>query len=365
MKRIIAHLDMDAFFAAIEERDRPELKGKPIVIGADPQDGRGRGVVSTASYAARKYGIRSAMPISTAWRLGQAAVKSGAPPPVYIAPHMEKYTRVSGEIVAITRDFLGRKLGRITIEEASIDEMYADLSAAKDYGNAAEIIGELKEAIKEKQSLTVSAGIGPNKLMAKIASDAQKPDGLTVVPEAEAEKFLEPLPVRTIPGVGPKTDLFLKKLEVNTVADAKKFSASELREFFGKCGDELYHKLRARDDSPLVEHWTPLSIGEQETFPTDSRDPQFLRERLAGLVHGVQERFLRSEFKGWRSVVITVRFADFTTKTRRHTLKAAAAKKEDLMFEALRLFMPFLDSRENPKKKLFRLLGVRIEGLVQ
>ena len=367
--RIIGHLDMDSFFASIEERDHPRFAGRPIVIGADPEDGRGRGVVSTANYKAREFGIRSALPIATAWRYAEAARKKGALQTVFLTPDMEKYSAVSREVMGILHEHAD------VVEEASVDEAYFDLSSAGDYDAAAAVCRKIKSEIKTRERLTASCGVGPNKLIAKIASDREKPDGFTVVRGdvgSAVEKFLEPLPIRTIPGVGPKTEERFIELRVRTVGDARRFTADELHKMMGKWGAELYEKLRGRDDSPLVTEWVAKSVGEQETFPHDTHDRKFLRARLAALAAGVYERFAAEaragHFTSFRGVTITVRFADFTTLTRAATLPKPVmardpAARETLQFQALRLFMPFLDRRENPARKAFRLLGVRVEKL--
>lgn len=355
--RIIGHLDMDAFFAAIEERDRPRLKGRPIVVGSDPLAGRGRGVVSTANYAARKYGIRSALPISIAWKLSEAAKAKGLPEVVFIGGNMEHYGQVSGEIMATLRQYVPE------VEQASVDEAYLDLSFTDSYKKAEELCEKIKREIKNTEHLTCSVGIGPNKLIAKIASDQKKPDGLTVVQEEQAEQFLESFPIRTIPGIGPKTEKQLRRLRVEIIKDLKRFSRAELQEMLGKHGGELYEKIRARDESPLVMVWQAKSVGEQETFDADSRDPIFLEKRLRNLAHEVYERFRADGFKTFGRIVLTVRFADFTTKNRSETLSEPTDNLDTLQFEALRLFLPFLDARENPRHLAFRLLGVRVEKL--
>ncbi len=184
--RIIGHLDMDAFFAAIEERDHPELKGRPVVVGADPAGGQGRGVVSTANYPARVYGIHSAMPISTAWKLAEAARRRGRPATVFVRGSHRKYGEVSARIMAILHHYAP------VVEEASIDEAYFDLSFTGSFEAAAALARQIKAAILGQERLTGSIGIGPNKMVAKIASDFQKPDGLTLVTAEEAEAFLAP-----------------------------------------------------------------------------------------------------------------------------------------------------------------------------
>ena len=358
---------MDAFFASVEERDNPRLAGLPIVVGADPKNGAGRGVVSTANYAARKYGIRSALPISKAWQFSEAARRRGETPAVFLSVNMKKYSEVSGRIMEILRKHAPEKTsenqGMPFLEQASVDEAYFDLSASGSYERAREIAAEIKKEIKTRERLTASVGIGPNKLIAKIASDAQKPDGLMVVREEDAEKFLEPMSIRTIPGIGPKSEQRFAALEVRTVADAKKFSRDELSEMMGKWGADLYERLRGCDDSPIVEEWTAKSIGEQETFERDTLDSKFLETQLRELARDVHRRFTREGFKTFRSVTLTVRFADFTTKTRTTTLPTPDSRLETIEFQALRLFMPFLDARENPKRKAIRLIGVRVEKL--
>lgn len=348
---------MDAFFAAVEERENPRFKGLPIVVGADPKEGLGRGIVSTANYKAREYGIHSAQPISTAWRLSEKAAKQGKPRAVFLPPNFDTYSRVSEEIMAIVHKYVS------VVEEASIDEAYLDLSFVGSYEKAVEICRQIKTEINEKERLTASVGIGPNKLIAKIASDYQKPDGLTVVKEEESEKFLEPLPIIKLPGIGPKTETKFHALGIKTIKDLKKFTKKELQEMLGKWGIELYEKARGRDESPLIEHWVPKSIGEQETFEKDTLNPDFIFSRLKALCQNVFKRFSESGFRGFRTITITVRFADFQTKTRSHTLAAPANDFQTLHFEATKLLMPFLDRRENPKRKLIRLIGVKVEKL--
>ncbi|MGA9754583.1 MAG: DNA polymerase IV [Desulfobaccales bacterium] len=355
--RIIGHLDMDAFFAAIEARDHPELQGRPLVVGADPGGGQGRGVVSTANYAARIYGIHSAMPISRAWQLAEAARRRGRPATVFIRVNHRRYAEVSERIMAILHRYAP------VVEEASIDEAYFDLSFTGSYEQAAELARRIKAAILAQERLTASIGIGPNKLVAKIASDFQKPDGLTVVTEAEAEAFLAPMAVRKIPGIGPKTEQSLARLGIRTVKDLKRLTPEELHGRFGKWGPELYERLRGRHDSPLVTEWEPKSVGEQETFAQDTRDLEFIFTRLWAMCREVHQRLLAEGFHTFRTVVVTVRFADFATSSRSHTLAEPAASLRTLTFHAMKLLMPFLDRRENPRHKLLRLIGVRVEKL--
>lgn len=355
--RIIAHLDMDAFFAAIEERDRPEFRGLPIVIGSDPKEGKGRGVVSTANYVARKFGIHSAMPISTAWRLAEDARRSGQPKAIFLEGNHKKYSAVSRNIMNILRDFSSH------IEEASVDEAYIDLSASKGFDVAVEIALKIKEKIFEKEKLTASVGLSFNKLLAKIASDIKKPDGLTVVKPEDAQKFLDPLPVRKIPGVGPKTEETLLRMGIKTIQDLRSLKKDELQEIFGKWGGDIFKKAMGIDNSPIAEEWEAKSIGEQETFEVDILDPTLLLVKVEEVSRDVFRRFTASGFKSFKTIVVTVRFSDFSTKARSHTLEAASREEETLVFEATKLFMPFLDGRENARKMAIRLIGIRIEKL--
>lgn len=357
MVRIIAHLDMDAFFAAIEERDTPAFRGVPLVVGADPMGGKGRGVASTSNYLARAYGIHSATPISIAWRLSEAARRQSKPPVTFVSVDMPKYARVSEAVMRIVRSFISR------VEQASIDEVYGDVSDTTSYEEAASLCSQIKEAIYVEQQLTASVGIGPNKLIAKIASGWQKPNGLTVVREEEAEAFLAPLSVRVIPGIGPKTEAILAKQEIRLVQELKPLSIHQLEGWFGKRGRDLYDRIRGRDESAVEEYAEPKSIGEQETFEFDTLESQLLFSALGGLAQNVIARLQREGLTWFRAVVLTIRFADFETKSRTHTLTSSASDFATLHREAMKLLLPFLDRRENPRRKLIRLLGLRVEKL--
>lgn len=357
LPRIIVHFDMDAFYAAIEERDTPAFRGLPLAVGADPAQGQWRGVVSTANYKAREYGIYSATPISTAWRLSEDARRRGLPPVTFVSVDMPKYARVSEAVMAIARRAIP------VLEQASIDEAYGDLSSAGSFEAAAELCRSIKGAIFAEERLTASVGIGPNKMIAKIASGVQKPDGFTMVTEAEAEAFLEPMSVRAIPGIGPKTESMLAAQHIRLVAELKRLSRTDMEARFGKRGLEWYAKIRAQDDAPVEEHGEPKSISEQETFAEDTLDSQILVERLSRLSDGVFTRLAQEGFDACRTVAIIVRFADFTTVTRAHTFADPVRDGPAVRRELLKLLLPFLDRRENPRRQRIRLLGVRLEKL--
>lgn len=374
---------MDAFFAAVEERERPYLKGAPIAVGADPQGGKGRGVVSTANYPARAYGIRSATPIRKAWELSEAARKKGLPPVVFVSGHFRRYSEVSKKIMAIVKKHLRETPKNLfdteppALEQVSVDECYLDLSFAGSFEKAEKIARQIKKDILKKEKLSCSIGIGSNKLIAKIASDFQKPDGLTIVPPEKVLDFLAPLSVRKIPGVGPKAEEKLALLKVRTIADGRKISEEKLKSVMGKWGSELYRRFRGEDDSPVVVAQPPAkSIGEQETLPEDSLDMKVLLPYLERQAGNLVKYLTQSGFTSFRTLVLTVRFADFETVSRSRTLPSPVqlsseescsgkptGSAETLRRHITQMFFPFLDRRENPRRKKIRLVGVRVEKL--
>ena len=226
----------------------------------------------------------------------------------------------------------------------------------------------LKAEIRELEGLGCSVGIGPNKLIAKIASGHQKPDGLTVIPRENVENFLDPLPLRVIPGIGPKSEHFLHERNLRTVADLRQVPNSTLIEWFGKWGERLFEKARGIDESEVSNEWTRKSLGEQETFDEDTRSQPLVTERLDRMAERIITKLRGKEFKGFRTVTVTVRFNDFQTSNRSRTVKDGIRLDNDdalrrLKEEALSLILPFFDARENPRGKAFRLIGLRVEKL--
>jgi DNA polymerase IV (DinB-like DNA polymerase) len=357
--RIIVHLDMDAFYAAVEERRDPDLRGRPIVIGADPKAGQGRGVVATASYAARKYGIRSALPISRAWRLAEAARRRGEPATVFLRGDHTFYREVSARIMALVA------AGADAFEEASIDEAYLDLSSLGDFERARAHAIELKARILEQEGLTASVGLGPNKLVAKIASDREKPDGLTLVLPEAVQAFLDPLSIRVIPGIGPKTEVLLRARGIRTIAELRALDRDQLVEWLGKWGDDVHDRARGLSSSPVSNEWERKSVGEQETFERDTLDPAFVLERSRALAAGVFERMRAESVPGFRTVTVTVRFENFVTQSRSRTTAAPRETLEAIVETAAELLAPFFDERENPRRRRIRLIGVRVEKLAR
>ncbi len=376
-KRVIAHLDMDAFFASVEEVTTPRFLGKPIVVGSEIINGRGRGVVSTANYAARKYGIHSAMPITLAWQLSQEAKRKGLEEVIFLPVDFELYHKVSAHVLEIIKRHCD------SVEQASVDEFYFDLTPAETFSHSAEyendigwagnfkkaeaVCRKIKKEIRETEKVTCSIGIGPNKLIAKIAAGMKKPDGMMVVQEKEVQDFLNPLGIRELPGIGPKTAEFLYKKDIRIISDLLKFSREGLKDMMGKHGESIFDKIRGIDDSPITQFHQVKSIGEQTTFNQNTLEPLIIYDYLEKLSGGVWQSFIKSDFTVFNTITIIVRFADFETKTSSKSFKEGIGKdnKKKLEIEILKLMLPFLDKRANPKRKLLRLVGVRIEKLVK
>jgi DNA polymerase IV (DinB-like DNA polymerase) len=270
---------------------------------------------------------------------------------------MAKYATVSGEIMTLCRGYAD------LVEQASIDEAYLDLSPSGTFEAAEDVCRRLKQAVREQQQLTMSVGLAPNKLIAKIASGLRKPDGFTVVRPEEVETFLAPLPIRTIPGIGPKTEALMAQQGIVRISDLAARTTDELCVKFGKRGVDFYDRARGRDESPVSSEWIPKSISEQETFATDTRDATQLLDHLSRMCLHVMERVRTGGFSQVGTVAVTVRFADFETSSRAHTLDAPTSDRRLVRAEAIKLLLPFLDKRRNPKGKAVRLLGVRVERL--
>jgi DNA polymerase-4 len=339
MRRIL-HIDMDAFFSAVEQKRHPELVGKPVVVGGEG-DPTKRGVVSTASYEARKFGIHSAMPLRTAYRL--------CPDAFFLPVDYEEYSRVSEEVKAILREFSP------IMEDVGIDEAFLDLSSVD--RPSEEIAWEIKKRIKEETDLTCSIGIAPNKLLAKMASDMQKPDGLTILTEDDIRSRIWPLSVRKLWGVGPKTEAYLKERGVQTIGDLVSLSLDRLIEEFGPSyGNYLYEASRGIDESPLVTHWEPKSVSRETTFQRDVDNWQVIAKNLADLTREVVTSMKEEGYQG-RTVTVKIRFNDFKTYTRAKTLSRHTDSVEEIRRAAFDCL-----GRIELKKKV-RLAGVRIGNL--
>lgn len=344
-KRIILHVDMDHFFTAIEEREHPEFRGKPVIVGADPKEGKGRGVVSTCNYEARKFGLWSGMPISKAWKL--------CPQAVYLPVNYELYIKVSERIMEILRKYAFK------FESWGIDEAFLDVtSKVKDYVEAENLARHIKREILEKEGLTCSIGIGPNKLVAKIASDHQKPDGLTVVKPEDAGKFLEPLPVRKLLWVGRKTEQKLQAMGIKTIGDLAHYDPTVLAETFGAVGKQFYMMAHGFDKSEVEERGEIKSISREKTFDEDTADFDLVSKTLDGLAEEVHGDVLRQNLY-FKTVTVKVRYENFETHTHSKTISFITNRLDDLKETARELFQAYF----NPHRKI-RLIGVRISSFV-
>ncbi len=341
MRRIL-HIDMDAFFAAVEQQRRPELSGKPVVIGGQGDPSR-RGVVSTANYAARKFGVHSGMPLRTAYKL--------CPQAVYLPVDYEAYSRIS----AIIKEAL-REVSPI-MEDVGIDEAYLEVTDSADSDDA--LARRIKEGIREKTGLTCSVGIAPNKLLAKIASDMQKPDGVTILKENDIESRLWPLAVRKLYGVGPKTEASLKEMGVETVGQLAATPLAVLVDRFGNSyGSYLHDASRGLDDSPLVTHWEPKSISRETTFQEDVSNWQTIARTLADLAREVTADLREHRYLA-RTVTIKIRFDDFTTFTRAMTIADCTDSEGEIRKAAFACLKRIALARK------VRLVGVRVSGLTR
>ena len=367
--RIIAHLDMDAFFASVEEKDKPYLKGCPLVVGSDPEEGNGRGVVSTANYLARGYGIHSAMPIKEAWRRSILAKKRGELPVIFISPSFARYEPISRGIFSRIERAIYSKYRRevgnsILIEKTSIDEAYIDLSFLGSYSRAIEFTRFIKEDILRTFELTISVGVSFNKLLAKIASDHSKPNGMIMITEGEAEEFLSKMSVRVMPGVGPKFEQSLNREKIFKMGDIKNIDIKTLFEKFGRRrGEELWNFSRGQDDRILVGGTPARSIGEQDTLPQDVAELCELLPRLYSMAGNIWKRLRNSGYRGCKTIALTVRFSNFTTRSRSRTFGGIISDRRVFERFAVQLLLPFLDSRDNSKGQNIRMIGLRVEKL--
>jgi DNA polymerase-4 len=344
--RVIAHLDLDACFASIEQRDNPGLRGRPVIVGAPPTQ---RGVVAACSYEARKFGVRSAMPSVTAGRL--------CPSAVFVRPRMDVYRAESELVMAIVRETGG------IVEQTSIDEAYIDLSTlcgGKDpddrLANGLPIARKLKEEIRKQRGLASTVGIGSNKLLAKIGSDKAKPDGLMVIRESEKIAFLRPLPIRTLYGVGTVTEQTLVNAGLQTVADLQDFKG-DLRALVGSFGPKLKQFAFGEDDRPLELDEKIKSISGEETFLHDTDDRKVLRSCLRTMAEDIAAK-LRRHHLGARTVQVKVRYGDFTTLTRQMSVEDSLTDPREIY----RLGC-FLLGRETLVSRPLRLIGLGVSNL--
>jgi DNA polymerase IV (DinB-like DNA polymerase) len=342
--RAILHVDLDAFYVSAEVREHPGLKGLPVVVGADPEGGKGRGVVVACSYEARKFGLRSGMPISTAYRL--------CPQARYIPPNWGLYERVSEEVMATLRGFADR------FEQASIDEAFLDVtSRGDDEESARKVALEVKEAVKGRHHLTCSVGVGPNKSSAKIASDRNKPDGLTVVPFWGVPGFLAPLPVGVVPGIGRKTGEFLSEKGISTIGQLQRVEGKQLINWFGKNGVWLWGVIHGEESIEVRQQEIPKSLSVERTFKDDLKDFREVRTEAADGAAELMRR-VKSAGYSYRVAGIKIRFRGFETHTREKTLVSHTDSESPLLEAVDRLLDEF-----EMKGKPVRLVGIRVADI--
>jgi nucleotidyltransferase/DNA polymerase involved in DNA repair len=342
--RIILHLDMDAFYAAIEQLDHPEYRGKPVVVGADPKGGTGRGVVSTCSYEARKFGIHSAMPISQAYRR--------CPNAIYVFPRFERYAEISRQIMAIQREFSPQLL------QISVDEAFIDITQTANFHGGAQALAEkLKARIKNETGLTASIGVAPNMFIAKVASDLQKPDGLTICAAGQEKTFLAPLPVKKLWGVGPKTEAQLQTMGFSTIGQMAQRSQKFVAERLGKWGAHLWELANGIDDRP-VEDWGPRkSISQEHTYDQDVADMKIVEQTIWRIAEGLSADMRRTDLKG-QVLTLKIRLEGFETFTRQRKLAEYTHDAETMRTAALEIFRKF-----DRKGKKVRLIGIGMSHL--
>ncbi|MFW6596982.1 DNA polymerase IV [Propionibacteriaceae bacterium Y2011] len=338
---VIMHVDMDAFFAMVELRDRPDLRGKPMIVG-----GHTRGVVLSATYEARAHGVRSGMPMTRARRLSPTAV--------VLPPRHDGYAAVSKSVFAILDTYSH------VVEPASVDEAFLDITGSlKRLGRPSDIGEMIRAQVFDEQQVTCSVGIGPTKFIAKLASQACKPDGLMEVPPDKALAFLHPLPVERMWGVGEATAEKLNRFGLRTVADLAYTPLDTLTRAFGQHQGRLLNDLAwGRDPRPVVPHEPERSIGSSETFGRDTDDPAEIRRELLRMAEKTAARLRKAEFMA-RTVVLTVRFADFTTITRSGTMSSPTDIGAEIHQQAVALY-----EKLGLQRARIRLVGVRVEGLV-
>ncbi len=339
--RAILHIDLDAFYASVEQRDHPEYRGKPVIVGGSPNS---RGVVATASYEARQFGIHSAMPSRTAFRL--------CPSAIFLPARFEVYRAVSQQIMAIFRQHT------VLVEPLSLDEAFLDVTeSVHDLDEAVQLAREIKQQIREQTELTASAGVSYCKFLAKIASDRNKPDGLTVITPLEAPAFLEALPIEKFFGVGKVTAARLRTLGIQTGADLKRLGEQRLREVLGKHGAQLYHYACGEDNRPVEPVRVRKSVGKEVTLEHDIRDQEQMEPILEKLATQVERRLVELGLAG-KTLTLKVRWSNFDLVTR--------AVSQAQGFQQAKEMLPVLYSQLSilvNGKQAVRLLGVIVSGL--
>lgn len=344
-ERSVFHIDMDSFYASVEMREHPEYLGKAVIIGADPKEGRGRGVVAACSYEARKFGVRSAMPISRAYQL--------CPHGIYLPPNFRLYDTVSDQIMEYLNSYTE------LFEQVSIDEAYMDVSnLVQAYNDPVELAGKIQNGIQEKFRLSCSIGIAHNKSIAKIASDYRKPAGITHVPYENFKEFLRPLSVGKISGIGPKTEQLLNRLGIDTISELADASKQLLKERIGKYGLYLWEIANGLEsDSVLRGEWQMRSTSHEHTFSVDTKDFELIEKNVRKLTEHLLDK-LKEKHLYYKTVTLKIRFQDFETFTRSKSLNLYSQSLD----KALELSNELLREFRSSWRKV-RLIGVKLSNL--
>jgi DNA polymerase-4 len=341
--RWILHADLDAFYASVEQLDNPELRGKPVVVGGPPE---ARAVVTTASYEARVFGVRSAMPMSTALRLCPQAIR--------VSPRFERYGEISGEVMGVFRALTP------LVEPLSLDEAFLDVTKRLSrYQSVEDVARRLKADVKAKTKLTVSIGAATNKTVAKIASDMRKPDGLVVVPSGGEAAFLAPLPVRALWGVGPRTEETLKNAGFETIGQLAEAHEAQIESLMGSRGPFLLQMARGLDDRPVEPEQERKSVGAETTFPRDLPDGAELRGELRRVALDAARRLVKSEAT-CRTVVLKLRYSNFHTISRQNSAPIGTADADEIVSRAHALLDAVVGEGD-----MFRLIGVHCTNLAE
>jgi DNA polymerase-4 len=337
VKRAILHVDMDAFYASVEQRDNPELRGKPLVVGGTTN----RGVVAAASYEVRKFGVRSAMPIAEALRR--------CPQLIRVAPRMSHYKDVSKQIFDVFREYTP------LVEGLSLDEAFLDVTASRTlHGSGPNIARSIKQTIHERTQLMASVGVAENKLVAKIASDLDKPDGLAIVTADNCRETLDPLPVSVIPGIGRQTLTRLHAVNIKTIADLRLAPDRDLKSIFGRFAQRTRERASGIDNRPVVSDREEKSVSAEETFDVDLSDRQQMDRELLALSETTSRRLRKSQLQAG-TIQVKIRQSDFQTFTRQKSLQPPTNNTEQIFGIARELLGVWLES--NPDARI-RLLGV-------
>jgi DNA polymerase IV (DinB-like DNA polymerase) len=345
MTRIIFHCDLDCFFAAVEIRDNPQYKNKPVIIGADPKGGKGRGVIATCSYEARKYGLHSAMPISKAYRL--------CPDGIFMKPNHEKYYEISRQVMKILNSY------SLKFQKMGIDEAYLDMTdICSSFDQAEEVAKKIQENILNKVGISLSIGCASSKSIAKIASDFNKPNGITIVKNNERVEFLRNMDIKKIPGIGKKSKIYYNKNGIYKIGHILQIPLYQMIEKFGKNGEWVWNIVHGLDTREVKEfHDERKSISKERTFYEDTDNFSEIISKLEEINNKIHLK-LEKENIFYRTITLKIRFEGFTTYTRSHSLKSPINNKE----KVLRVIIDLIKEFKNNKKKV-RLVGIKLSNL--